>query len=121
MENLVTKTTSVSFSEAQKCNTQQSILSILKNHNYYFKRVTQYDNNMFYCVVLMTIENNTNKFLNHWFRTKLDDKQTGEFILQITVGDSNYQNIKEPMIFTREDVSGIVADVPENYVGAEVL
>lgn len=115
-------TKKLTFNEAPVWASQQTIVKILKDVKYTFEPVSQYENTQFYCM--------TSQKLNEPLRDKLRKigfKKIKERYykcpLAVTMKGGLYSSnpIVEPIVFNQSDVTKIISDVPENYVGPDVL
>ena len=110
----------IKFKDVPVWTSQQTIVKILKQVKYHFEPVSEYENTQFVCV---TEQENYNPIKDSFKRIGLKvKKKYSQCPLAITVcGGYKNQPIVEPIVFTREDVKRIIADVPENYTGPEIL
>lgn len=114
----------IKFSEQQVIKSQRTIVHILRNMKYTFQPISKYDNNYFYCII--HCEQKEPKAIV-WLRKYLNwllPRPKNEYIdyrLTLSFRDCNDYYIDEPMVFNRQEVKNIVSDVPDNYIGEEVL
>ena len=114
----------IKFKEGTKFNSQQTIVKVLKDKKYEFEPINEYQNTLFYCVTLCEDPDWLKDFLSKlfgWAGFKYK-KRYVKCPLMITVCGGLYPNsVYEPIVFNREEVEGIISDLPENYVGEEIL
>ena len=109
----------LTFKEETTLYSQQTIVKILRERNYYFKPINEYENTQFYCMVVC--RKRTNIF-GKIFSFLLGDKDGNvDCPMMIDVCGDLGAPLVEPFVFTRDDVMRIIRDVPETYVGKEVL
>lgn len=106
------------FKEQESLYSQQTIVKVLRTRQYYFKPINEYENTQFHCMVKCRKTNAFGKFLNFLLGDKTDYV---ECPLMIDVCGDFGTPIVEPFVFTRDDVARIIKDVPETYVGEEIL
>ena len=106
------------FKEPETLYSQQTIVKVLRERKYYFKPINEYENTQFNCMILCRKTNAFGKFLNFLLGDKADYV---ECPLMIDVCGDFGKPIVEPFVFTRDDVARIIKDVPDTYVGEEVL
>ena len=113
----------IKFKECMPYKSQQSIAIFLKNFNYYFVQATEYDNKNFFCMIKCPEKEIMKDFfysLIKWTGAKKKTKYF-DYRLNLTFCACSTERAEMPMLFTQEDVKNIIADVPENYVGDEIL
>ena len=109
----------LTFKEPETLYSQQTIVKILRNRHYYFKPINEYENTQFYCMVVCSKQMNIfEKLLNFILGDKTDYVDCP---LMIDVNGEYGKPVMENFVFTRDDVSRIIADVPETYVGEFML
>ena len=111
-------TTDLRFTESESLYSQQTIVKVLRERKYYFKPINEYENTQFYCMIVCRKQHFFGKFLNFLFG---DKNENIESPLMIDVCGDFGRPIVEPFVFTRDDVLRIVKDVPDTYVGTNVL
>lgn len=114
----------IRFNEQQAMKSQRTIVAILRNVKYTFRAISKYDNSFFYCEIHCPQEEDP---IVVWFRKYMPwffPKRKNDYIdyrLSLSFRDCSDRYIDEPIVFSRQEVKNIVADVPENYIGEEVL
>ena len=114
----------IKFNEQVAIKSQRTVVNVLKNVQYTFLPISKYDNNFFYCII--HCEEKESAFFQ-WLREHakwLAPKPRNEYIdyrLKLSFRNCINLYVDEPMVFSRQEVKNIVADVPENYIGEEVL
>ena len=114
----------IKFNEQRQTKSQRTIVAVLKQVKYTFTPISKYDNMYFYCII--HCEQKEHPFFT-WLRKYakwLAPRMKFEYIdyrLSLTFRDCNDMYIDEPMVFSRQEVKNIVEDIPENYIGEEVL
>ena len=114
----------IKFNEQQVIKSQRTIANVLKNVKYTFRPISKYDNNFFYCMIrCQERENPILAWLRKYVKWLIPKAKVEymDYRLKISFRDCNEYYIDEPMVFSRHEVKNIVADVPENYIGEEVL
>ena len=106
------------FSEPKALYSQQTIVKVLRERQYYFKPINEYENTQFYCIIRCRKQNWGGKILTFLFA---DNTDYVECPLMIDVCGDFGKPIVEPFVFTRDDVVRIISDVPETYVGESIL
>jgi hypothetical protein len=114
------ETRTVNFRDVPVWASQQTIVKILKQVKYGFKPVSEYENTQFYCITEQKEYDPVKESLRT-FGFKPKDKYTSCPLAITVCGMYKGEPIVEPIVFTREDVKRIIADVPENYTGPEIL
>ena len=108
------------FKETPAWRSQQTIVKILKGVKYKFEPISEYENTQFVCITEQKDYQPVKETFRH-FGFKFKDKYSPCPLAITACGVSSREPLVEPIIFTREDVLKIVADVPENYIGSEEL
>ncbi len=111
--------TELKFVTNEPCYSQQTIVKMLKRNHYRFEPIDEYGNENFYCVVLYpetSLFKDFFKKLGFKVNYKVFEGKMG----LITCG-KYCDSCIEPMVFTRDDIQRIIRDVPDNYVGDDVL
>jgi hypothetical protein len=110
----------VYFASMPSWASQQTIVKILKKVKYRFEPVSEYENTQFICVTEQEdYDLLKDSFKRIGFKVK---KKYSSCPLAITVcGAYKGQPFVEPFVFNRDDVRKIIRDVPENYIGEEIL
>ena len=113
----------VKFNEKAKINSQQTLVKFLKEKKYYFKPVSEYSNSDFYCMVKCEMHNAFFDMLHELFGWA-GAKERVTFVdspIAFSICAGSYNEQMEPVVFTQEDVKKIITDVPENYIGEDIL
>ena len=113
---------SITFKEKESFRTQQTIAKVLRERKYFFIPITEYDNEHFYCMTKCVDETTFSAQLYRafkWLGVKRRDKYINCPLSIVICG--KYSTVSEPFVFNREDVLNIVSDIPENYVGENML
>ena len=112
----MTETQNITFKDAPVWQSQQTLVKILQKNKYKFVPLDEYGNTEFTCVV---VQEEYAPIRNALASLGIKTKTRYNFCpLSITVcGQYKGEPIVEPVVFTREDVLNVIADVPENYVG----
>lgn len=114
----------IKFNEQMAIKSQRTIASVLRNVKYTFLPISKYDNNFFYCII--HCEEKENPFFQwlrkyaKWLAPKIRHEYM-DYRLKLSFRNCDDLYVDEPMVFSRQEVKNIVADVPENYIGEEVL
>lgn len=114
----------IKFNEQMAIKSQRTIASVLRNVKYTFLPISKYDNNFFYCIIHCEEKESP---LFQWLRKYakwIAPKMKNEYVdyrLKLSFRNCDDLYVDEPMVFSRQEVKNIVADVPENYIGEEVL
>ena len=110
----------IKFKEIPAWESQQTIVKVLKKVKYKFEPVSDYENTQFVCI---TQQENYSPIKDTFRKFGLKAKKTYTSCpLALTVcGMYKTQPLLEPIVFTQEDVLRIIKDVPENYIGEEIL
>ena len=110
---------SVTFRDIPDCNSQQTIVKMLRDRKYDFEQVNEYDNTQFYCVTECQEDNGFKDFL---WRLGIKCKyKVSRCKMAIVLCGKYSETIFEPMVFTRNDVLRIIKDVPETYIGKPII
>lgn len=114
----------INFENPKQLNSQQTIVLVLKQHKYYFKSISEYDNSNFYCIIVHenvdTIGNMLYKIFGR-FGYKEPTTKYLECPLGLCYCSDTNSTLDELLVFTQEDVKNIISDVPENYIGGSTL
>lgn len=114
----------IKFNEQRPSKSQRTIAAVLKQAKYTFTPISKYDNMYFYCII--HCEQKEPPFFT-WLRKYakwLAPRMKYEYIdhrLSLTFRNCDDMYVDEPMVFSRQEVKNIVEDIPENYIGEEVL
>ena len=111
----------LTFSELPVWASQQTIVKVLKNTKYTFEPVSQYENTQFYCMTNQRLnEPVRDAFRRMGFKVK-EHYYTCPLAITVKGGMYSKDPVVEPIVFNQTDVAKIISDVPENYVGPDVL
>lgn len=110
----------VNFKETPMFASQQTIVKLLKNVKYTFEPLNEYENTQFICVTMYPEDDPVkSQFRRIGFKIK---EKYYSCPLSLTVcGYYKGRPVQEVMVFNRNDVLNIIKDVPENYVGPDIL
>lgn len=115
----------IRFKEISKVNSQQTLVSILKDREFYFKPLSNYENTMFHLIVrhkYLPAESRMFKKAFGWLGAKAKEKYIDcPIAYSVETGYPGNTIINVPIVFTRDDIVAIVNDVPETYIGEDVL
>lgn len=117
MENII------NFNNSTEYKSQQTLVSILEDHNFYFEPINEYDNNMFYLIVQYTEKKRGANFINKifgWAHKVDEDKIFERRLSYLTWDDDGFERLK-PCVYTRQDIINILSDTNRLYIGAETL
>ena len=106
------------FKATESRYSQQTIVKVLREREYFFKPINEYENTQFHCMIRCRKTNVFGKWINRLLGDKTDYV---ECPLMIDVCGDFGTPIVEPFVFTRDDVARIIKDVPETYIGEEIL
>lgn len=114
----------ITFSEKTETNFQVSVIKMLEPYKFTFTPINEYSNDHFYCRVMAPKKSSLDGIsdkLNKIFKIEKPEKNPIEFTLALTIYN-NYDIVDRiPMVFTQIDVLAIIKDLPNNYVGENVL
>lgn len=114
----------VNFSEKKETKFQVSVIKMLENYKFTFIPINEYSNEHFYCSVLAPKHPNMSNWgrrISKFLGLHDPDEEMVEFTLSMTMYN-NYDVVERiPMVFTQKDVKLIITDLPDNYVGPDVL
>lgn len=113
----------IKFNENNNYKSQQTLVSLLKEHKFYFEPINAYENTMFYLVIRWSEKKKAAGLLNKLFgwAHKVNEERFYERRLSYQVWDDESFLMTEPCVYTRQDVLDILSDTHENYVGEDTL
>lgn len=113
----------IKFNETMEYKSQQTLVNILKRHKFYFKPINNYENSNFYLIVRYSEKRKTAGFINKLFgwAHKLNDERYIEKPLSYVNWDDEGFEVLVPCVYTRKDITDIINDTHENYVGEDLL
>lgn len=113
----------IKFNDKAECQSQQTLVGILKKHKFYFKPINEYENSMFYLVIRYSERKKTAGFFNKlfgWAHKLNEERYIEKKISYVVLDDEGFETLV-PCVYTRKDIIGIISDTHENYVGEDIL
>lgn len=114
----------ITFNDTVRVNSQRTIVSLLSGASYYFVPVTKFDNNLFYCVVKCNKQYNW--FMEYLRKIQLKlgflrKPESFETRLTLYYEDCEGYYHDEPLVFDRQEILAIIKDMPDKYIGEQIL
>ena len=110
----------INFKGEPMLASQQTIVKLLKEVKYKFEPLNEYDNTQFICVTMYP-EDDPIKTQFRRIGFKIKEKYYSCPLALTVCGFYKRRPVQEIMVFNRNDVLNIIKDVPENYVGPDIL
>ena len=114
----------ITFTEKKETNFQVSIIKMLESYQFKFVPINEYNNDHFYCRIIAPKTATMDKFsvkFAKWLGMSNLDERVVEFTLAMTIYNNFDVVDRIPMVFTQQDVINIINDLPDNYVGENIL